>query len=158
MTGLVSVPAAPHSPAGSLVEADGWFPSIDVNAMRDAMRLRGEVPHSRLVEAIRGGMLTVMAQTDDWASNWRKNGASSLAQVKPDKTLDDQHLLTMLYIRAVRFYAAAELADLARDSSATREEVDRIEEESLVAPDLRAHALAAVRDMLGVTRVAVELI
>lgn len=158
MSGFIAIPPAPSSPAGATVDADGWFPSIDVNKMRASLRLRGDVPHERLVSALQGGILTVLSQTDQWAATWRASGAVVLADVKPDEQIDGQHRLTLIFTRAVQFYAAAELADLARDSSATRDEVDRINEESLVAADLTTKALQAVRDMLGVTRVAVELI
>lgn len=158
MSGFIAIPPEPSSPDGATVEADGWFPAIDVNAMRQSLRLRGDVPHDRLIAALEGAMLTVLMQTDDWAASWRKGGAVTLADVKPDEQIAGKHRLSLLFTRAVQFYAAAELADLARDSSATRDEVDRIEEESLVAPDLTAKALQAVRDLLGVTRVAVELI
>ena len=42
MTGFVANPPAPQSPPAATVKADGWFPDIDVNMVRDAMRLRGE--------------------------------------------------------------------------------------------------------------------
>ncbi len=158
MSGFVPMPPAPQSPDASVVKADGWFPEIDVNAMRSAMRLRGEVPHGRLVEAIRGGILTATIDLAQWKAAWVEQGKVSLAGVKPDDKIDDEHRLTMLFTRAVRFYAAAELADLARDSSATQDEVDRIEEESLVAPDMKRTALQAIRDILGVGRCDVELI
>lgn len=158
MNGFVAMPPAPQSPANAVVKADGWFPDIDVNAVRSAMRLRGDVPHERLVEALRGGVLTVTMQLYDWKAEWVAAGNVSIATVKPTEKIDDEHRLSMLFVRAVRFYAAAELAELARDSSATNDEVDRIEEESLVAPDMKAIALNAVRDILGTTRIAVELI
>lgn len=158
MNGFVATPPAPQSPAAAKVKADGWFPDIDVNKVRDAMRLRGDVPHGRLVEAIRGGILTATIDLAAWKADWVAQGKADLAAVKPDDKIDDEHRLSMLFTRAVRFYAAAELADLARDSSATNDEADRIEEESLVAPDMKRIALQAVRDLLGVGRCDIELI
>lgn len=158
MSGFIAIPPAPASPPDAKVEADGWLPAIDVNQMRQQLRLRGDVPHDRLIAAIEGALLTVSMQIDEWAAAWRSGGAASLADVKPADQIGGKHRLTLLFTRAVQFYAAAELSDLARDSSATRDEVDRIEEESLIAPELTAKGLQAVRDMLGVTRVAVELI
>lgn len=158
MNGFVATPPAPQSPDNATVKADGWFPAIDVNAARDAMRLRGDVPHARLVSALQGGIITVIGQLAAWKAGWVASGHADLAAVRAAETIDDQHRLTLLFTRAVRLYAAAELAEFARDSSATNDEVDRIEEESLVAPDMTAKALQAVRDILGVTRVDVELI
>ncbi len=158
MTGFVAIPPAPQSPPDAKVQADGWFPAIDANATRAAMRLRGDVPHARLVDALRGAMLTVTMQLAAWKAGWVAAGHASLSTVKQDETIDDQHRLSLLFARAVRLYAAAELAEFARDSSATNDEVDRIEEESLIAPDMTAKGLQAVRDMLGTTRIDVELI
>lgn len=158
MNGFVATPPAPQSPAASTVKADGWFPAIDVNKVRDAMRLRGDVPHTRLVEALRGAIITVTIQLAEWKAGWVAAGHATIGTVKSDEKIDDEHRLSLLFVRAVRLYAAAELAEFARDSSATNDEVDRIEEESLIAPDMTAKGLQAVRDILGVTRVDVELI
>lgn len=158
MSGFVAMPPAPQSPDAAKVKADGWFPEIDVNAVRSAMRLRGDVPHLRLVEALRGGMVTVMGQLLGWKAEWVTAGKATIADVRPDDKIDEQHRLSFLFMRAVRFYAAAELADLARDSSATQDEADRIDEEASVAAEMKAIGLQAVRDILGTTRIAVELI
>jgi hypothetical protein len=36
-----------------VVPGDGWWPDIDCNAMRDALRLGQIVTHARLVAALR---------------------------------------------------------------------------------------------------------
>lgn len=154
MNGLIATPPPPHSPAGAVVEADGWFPDIQVNAMREAMRLRGDVPHLRLVAALEGAIITVINDTADWRA---ARTEESLAEV-PAPQIAGRSRLEILWERAVRFYAAAELADLARDASATDDAARRLEEEQTVAADMRRHAISAVRDLIGATRVNVELI
>lgn len=67
-------------------------------------------------------------------------------------------MLTVLYTRAVRFHAGAELAELHRDLSATTDGQTRAEPQLLTAEDYRKHATAAIRDILGVPRTTVELI
>ncbi len=158
MNGFVATPPAPQSPAQAVVEADGWFPAIDVNAMRDAMRLKGDVPHPRLVAAIEGGILTVLGDLAIWKATHVDAGKEGLEEVEPEKTIGGRPRLVLLFERAVRFAAAAELADLARDNSATADATPRIEDEPLVAEDMRRISLNAVRDILGVGRVDVELI
>jgi hypothetical protein len=154
MNGFVATPAPPHSPAGAVVAADGWFPEISVNAMRDAMRLRGDVPHARLVAAIEGAIVTVLNDTAAWRATRTEDSLSEIDA----PTIAGRSRLALLWERAVRFYAAAELADLARDASATDDAARRLEEEQTVAADMRRHALSAVRDLIGTSRIDVELI
>ncbi len=158
MTGFVAIPPPPQSPEGATIAADGWFPAIDANAMRDSMLLRLDVPHARLVAAIYGALLTVTGDLANWKDGHVAAGAAGLGEVEPLVTVGGEHRLTLLFMRAVRFAAAAELADLARDSAATQEAVDRLAEETTTAQEMRRQSIAAIRDMLKVTRVAVELI
>lgn len=158
MTGFVAMPPPPQSPDGATIDADGWFPGIDANAMRDSMQLRLDLPHARLVAALQGALLTVTGDLADWKAMHVAAGAEDLAAVDSEATIDGQHRLTLLFLRAVRFAAAAELADLARDSAATQEAVDRLADEMSTAAEMRRVSIAAIRDMLKVTRVAVELI
>lgn len=157
MSGFVATPPAPHSPAGAVVEADGWFPAIDVNAVRDAIRLRGEVPHVRLVAAIEGAVLTVTGELAEWQAAHVANGIESLAEVD-DRQIAGRNRLEMLFERAVRFAAAAELSDLARDMTATDAAIQRIDEESPPAMEMHRLSTLAIRDILGVTRCVSELI
>jgi hypothetical protein len=39
MSGLIVKPAAPASPAGSVLALDGWWPAIDYTDMREAIRI-----------------------------------------------------------------------------------------------------------------------
>ncbi|MES2905064.1 MAG: head completion/stabilization protein [Pseudomonadota bacterium] len=158
MTGFVAMPPPPQSPDGAMIEADGWFPAIDANAMRDSMLLRIDVPHARLVAAIHGALLSATMDLTEWKAGHVAAGAIDLGAVSPDATIGGQHRLTLLFVRAVRFAAAAELADLARDSAATPDAIDRLADEPTTAAEMRRQYISAIRDILSVTRVAVELI
>ena len=155
---FVALPASPISPASSVVAGDGWYPDIDVNAMRDALRITDLVTHTRIVGAIEGGLLTVEGELAYWRATKEADGLQSLEEVDPDRTIGGDHRLTVLYVRAVRFHAAAELAELHRDLSATTDGQTRAEPQLLTAEEYRKLATQAVRDILGVPRVAVELI
>ena len=155
---FVALPASPTSPVNSVVAGDGWYPDIDVNAMRDALRITDQVTHARIVGAIEGGLLTVDGELAFWRATRESEGCANLEEVEPDRMLAGEHRLTVLYIRAVRFHAAAELAELHRDLSATTDGQARAEPQLLTAEDYRKLATLAVRDILGVPRVAVELI
>lgn len=155
---FVALPASPTSPANSVVAGDGWYPDIDVNAMRDALRITDQVTHARIVGAIEGGLLTVEGELAYWRATKEADSFETLEEVDPHRTIGGEHRLTVLYLRAVRFHAAAELAELHRDLSATTDGQARAEPQLLTAEDYRKLATQTVRDILGVPRVAVELI
>lgn len=155
---FVALPASPVSPENSVVPGDGWYPEIDVNAMRDALRITDQITHARIVGAIEGGLLTVEGELAFWRATQESEGFTDLAAVDPDRMIGGEHRLTLLYTRAVRFHAAAELAELHRDLSATTDGATRAEPQLLTAEDYRKHATAAIRDILGTPRVTVELI
>ncbi len=155
---FVALPPAPTSPDASKVDGDGWYPDIDCNAMRDALRITDQITHQRLVGAIEGGLLTVEGELAFWRATQESAGFATLAAVEPLRMTGAVHRLTLLYTRAVRFSAAAELAELHRDLSATTDGQTRAEPQMLTAEDYRKLATHAVRDILGTPRVAVELI
>ena len=155
---FVALPPAPASPANAEVAGDGWYPAIDCNAMRDALRIGEMVTHERLVEAIRGGQLTVEGELADWRTARLAEGAASLAAVEADRSSGGIHRLTLLYTRAVRFAAAAELAELHRDLTATQDGQARADTEATTALEYQRLATYAVRDIVGTRRNTVELI
>lgn len=157
-TGLIAIPPAPESPIGSTVLVDAWYPAISVESLRAALRLRGDVPHARLVAAIEGAVLTITGELVDWQAARIAEGHASLAAIDAASVINGQSRLTLLFTRAVRCAAAAELGDLARDASATLDAAQRLDDEAGVSASLHRMAILAVRDMLGVTRTAVALI
>lgn len=155
---LIAVPASPASPANTVVTGGGWWPDVDCNQARAELRLPEIVTHERLVSAIRGAMLDITAQLSAWRALREADGAASLAEVDDGDEIDGLGRSTHLFLRAVRFTAAAELAELHRDITATTAGQDRGDAQLLTAADYRRLAIHAVRDLLGTTRVAVELI
>jgi hypothetical protein len=155
---FVALPASPTSPTNSKVDGDGWYPDIDCNAMRDALRITDQITHARLVGAIEGGLLTAEGELAYWRAVKESEGFAQLSEIDPERTIGGEHRLTLLYIRAVRFHAAAELAELHRDLSATTDGQTRAEPQMLTAEDYRKHATAAIRDILDTPRATVELI
>ncbi len=174
MSDIISTPASPASPVDSKVEADGWFPAVDCNKLRDEIRL-GEniVQHKRLVAAIEGAMVHAFRQLVDWRAERAGAGAATLADV-PDTmtiageevpvTINGEPRAVILWDRIVRYYAAAELADGYRDLIATDQQSQRSDERRISADDYRRMAHNAVADLMSigaaesVARNSVELI
>ncbi len=152
-----ALPPDPASPPEELA-GDGFWPGLDPNLMRDELRLGTVVTHARLVGAIKGGMISIGIELADWRAKREAEGAANLAAVDPEDTIAGEHRLSLLYRRAVQFAAAAELAELHRDISATQDGADRAESEILTAREYNRLAIHAVRDVLGASRTAVELI
>jgi hypothetical protein len=50
-----------------VLSGDGWWPDIDCNDMREALRIGDAVTHARLIMALESALITV---TDDLAP-WR---------------------------------------------------------------------------------------
>jgi hypothetical protein len=193
---LVFVPPAPQSPEGSSASAGPWWPAIDYNDVRDALRLGDVITQARLMAAVRGALVTVLDELRDWQAAQVAAGFTSLGSVNPPapvlqdqphrrfRAVYDPFLIDGVYYlrppcpppvapaaqidgvsrleecfrRAVRFYAAAELAEIHRDITATAEGSARADAQLLSADDYRRLATAAVRDILGKTRVTAELI
>lgn len=155
---FVAVPPAPASPEDTAVVADGWYPAIDCNEMRAALRIGEVVTHDRLFAAIQSGMIAVIDELRVWRAVQDAAGHASMAAVAPDENIGGQPRLVLLFTRAVRFAAASELVELHRDISATNDGLNRAESQLQTAADYRRMMTWAVRDILGVSRTAVELI
>ena len=155
---FVTLPPSPASAAGSKVAGDGWWPDIDCNAMREELRLGDSVPHARLVAAIEGGLLTAEGELAEWRAVQESAGAVELAQVEPARTINGKPRAVVLWTRVVRFAAAAELAELHRDMTATTRGQTVADDEQLTAADYRKFCTQAVRDLIGTGRCTVELI
>ena len=214
---LIALPPDPASPESSTVAGDAWWPAIDRNAARDALRLGEIVTDPRLVSALEGAWLTITSDLAEWQADLAQGipyatppvaaptslslvTAAQLAALhssdsgglhargydagwgydcdrrpmrprySPSRaawlagTMTDSATgatsarLVVLFTRAVRFSAAAELVELYRDMGMTTKADARAESMLSTGGDYRRMAIEHVRDILGVTRVTSELI
>lgn len=150
MNGFVSTPAAPASPQGSEVAADGWFPDVDVNALRAKIRIGdGIATHERIVSAIEGAMLTAFRALADWRTKQAVAGIAKLEDIG-DSEINGKTRAVLIWERIILYYTAAELADTHRDISATDQGTIRADEERRSSDDYRRMAHAAVADLLSI--------
>lgn len=143
--------------AGDIVAGDAFWPGVSVAAVREALRLPTVATDDRLRNAIVAGMISATRELRQWKAARIGQGYASLADVPAD-TIDGKSVLLLLWQRAVASFAGADLVETHHDISATGTGKDRIEEDALTSGDHRRNALHAIRDMLDVTRTAVELI
>lgn len=165
MSDLISTPPAPASPVDSKVTVDGWFPDVDVNALRRTVRI-GEniVPHERLVAAIEGAIITALRNLATWRSMHAAAGVAGLADVPDAVEINGQPRAVTLWERIVRHYTAADIADQYRDLVATDQQIQRSDEQRITGDQHRRMAHNAVADLMSigvdtpVQRNSVELI
>lgn len=204
---LISVPPAPASPPNAVTGADDWWPGIDRNAARDALRLGEIITDARLIMALQGAMLTVAGDLAQWQAELVAMGAANLTVVTvehllamripteprfPDQNsrfdcwvqpgtfpygpgfntprysparaqwlaapLDGGNRLGVIYTRAVRCAAAAELVELSRDIGATHMGDVRAEARMDPAAEYRRLAAEGIRDIVGRPRSTVDLV
>lgn len=156
---FVTVPPSPaETPENAELPGDDFWPPIDLIVIREVLRLGTVVTHARLVGAIEGGLLTVEGELAEWRAQRESEGIASLADYEPTRTIGGQHRATLMWLRAVRYAAAAELAELHRGVTATQHGQAEADDQKLTAADYRRLCTQAIRDILGVTRCTVELI
>lgn len=139
------------------VEFDGWFPPVDPQALRKRVRIRDGVTPERLREAIVAAMISVGNQLEAWQAAHVASGHAALAAV-PSKSIDGESRLVALYRRAIDASVKAELVERYRDVDLTGAGQRQVDELDQSVGELRRDALHAIRDMLGRTRLAVELL
>lgn len=158
---FVALPDDPATEAGSTqappVTNDGFFPDIDLAAIRDIARVPSAVTDKRLRASVIAAIITVARDLDAWAAAQKATGCARLADV-PAVQLDGASRLVHLYNRAVAMFTKAELIERMRDFDTTGAGGKNLDELNGTADDMRRDGSHAIRDMLGRLRTNVELI
>ena len=143
--------------------ADGdFFPAVDMNLMRKALRIDGTVTPERMRNAAIAAQMQLSAELKPLRSS--ETGLSALWQLdllnrgtplaeKPTFSRPEE-----LYFRAIVCLTGAELTDRYRSFDSTAEGNKRANVLEETIGNLRRDARWAIRDLLGRTRTTVELI
>jgi hypothetical protein len=153
-----TTPPSDPAPLGT-VSAGAWWPTIDLAALRDAMRLDGTITPQRLLPAVQEAVATTVGLLHAWAQSRQDEGHATLAAV-PALQVDNESVNVQRYRRAVYCHAKANLIERYSDYDTTGRARKDDQEDSRddQAEQYRRDATWAVRDILGVTRLNVELI
>lgn len=157
---IATAPAGAVSGSASnaaVIANDGWFPDIDLTALRAAMRLDGTVTQERLREAATAAMASVNAELATWRDAQLAAGHASLADV-PAPTIGGESVQLARYRRAVYHLAHADLTERYRDYDATKSGGQRAEDLEATVCDARRNVRWALSDLRGIPRTTVELI
>nr|WP_314469835.1 head completion/stabilization protein [uncultured Sphingomonas sp.] len=144
---------APEAPIAN----DGFFPDVDPAQFAREMRLRDGITPDRRRRALIEAIITVGNQLTGYRDQHMLAGAGTLADVT-SPTIDGESRLLQLYRTAVFSEAKARLVERYRDADLTKAGKEQVEDLEPSIGELRRDSIYAVRDMLGVGRVAVALI
>lgn len=140
-----------------VVENIAWFPSIDLDAMRKAIRLNGTVTNERLREAVISAIDEVNRELACWRAPIESAGTASLADVPAD-AIGGESVQLARYRRAVYFIARADLVEKYRDFDSTKSGAADADELVTTIDSDRRNARNAINDIRGVARTTIELI
>ena len=151
------IATAPAGTPATVITNDGWFPDIDLVDVRAAVRLDGTVTNERLRPALVDAIVSVNQDLYTWQGARASLGAQSLADVEAP-TIDGESVYVSRYRTAVYHLARAALTERYRDFDSTKSGHQKADELECTIDDDRRTARWAVRDILGVSRMTVELI
>ncbi|MBI3727100.1 MAG: head completion/stabilization protein [Burkholderiales bacterium] len=153
-------PPGGSTPQSIPVTNDGFFPDIDLIAMRDAIRLDGTVTDTRLRDATVAAIIHVNSEVKSLKASAIGAGNAHLADIPADQ-VDGKSILVAHYLRAVYCTAKADLIERYADYDTTATSLDDKKLVGFLAnghEDQRRNAQWAISDLLGRHHVTVELI
>jgi len=156
MSFIATAPSSTPAPAAAIVTNDGFFPDIDLEQLREQMRLDGTVTLARLRGAVVDAVISVNHELAAWKAGKVAAGVTSLADTLPK--VGGASVYVTLYLSAVHRTAKADLTERYRDYDTTKSGEAKAEQLVDTVGDDRRQARWAIRDILGKPRSTVELI
>lgn len=150
-------PAGSEIPAG-LIQGNGFWPALDLDQLRQSIRIDQTVTTPRLRDLARTAMLDIMDELDDWRAEKVAAGYARLEDVPGRRTVDGLTDYQIRWIKAVHAVVAADLGDSQLAQSARAAGMERAEELSADVDRHRRNVTYAVRDFLGRPRIIAEVI
>ncbi|MDP2747943.1 head completion/stabilization protein [Pseudomonas sp.] len=154
MSGFV---AGGTPPAGPHINTDPFWPSIELDAMRAALRIDASVTNPRLETAVIAAAISVNRALLKWRGAQQAAGYATLADV-PAETVQDVSELVHLYTRAIQAATGAEVCERYRSYDSTGTGDRKAEDLQFNIDEYRRDQRWAIRDLLGVPRMSVDLI
>ncbi|MEX6717481.1 head completion/stabilization protein [Pseudomonas aeruginosa] len=144
-------------PDGVTINSDEFWPGIDVDALRDDMRIGADVSPAKLETAVVAALLNVNRQLSEWQALQQDQGYTTLSQV-PAKQVAGKSALVQHYQRAVRCATAAELLERYRGYDTTNHGNQNAEERAPTIDEYRRDLAWALSDLVSRPRSTIELI
>lgn len=145
------------SAPGPHINSDPFWPSIDLDSLRESLRIDSSVTLARLETAVVAAIISVNRDLDYWREAKQAEGFASLNDVPSGKIMDRSQL-AHLYVRAVECAAGAEVCERYRGYDTTASGGKNADSSAPTIDDYRRDQRWAVRDFLGTSRTTVELL
>lgn len=158
---FVSLPSAADQPAPPPIPGDGFFPDVDLEALRASVRIDQTVTPVRLQDSALVAVLGIGQELAAWRRGQELAGVTRLEDApnpRGPSRIGDQAWSTVLYLRAIASFTAADLGDRARDAGTTLAGHDRADELETMSDVHRRNYRWAVNDLIGRPRSTIELI
>lgn len=157
MSGFIANGTIPASAEPHPISNDGWWPNLDGEDVRAALRLDSSISAVRLEVAVVNAMLSVNQELATYQQTQQTLGHTDLAAV-PGPLIQNKTRPLHLYLRAIYCTAGAELAERYRSYDSTNEGKTNADDLTPSVDEYRRDARWAVRDLTGVSRTTVELL
>lgn len=141
----------------AIIKNGNFWPDVNLGKVRDTVRLDGTVTDDRLKHAAVAAIIDVNRDLKAFKEGQQKAGYTALADV-PAEHVDEVSELVSLYLRAVYCRLKANLMERYADYDSTAKGLSNASEQNETITDLYRDARFAIRDILGVSHVTVELI
>ena len=147
---------ATNSPATAAEQVinNGFFPDVDPALFRTVMRVDQTVTPARAVRALQDAMIAVNKELHTWQLDAKVPSLSDI----PSESYGDKSRLEHLYRTALFARAKALLVESYRDYDSTKSGHDRADAMETRVDDYLRQSREAIRNLLGVPRMTVELI
>lgn len=153
MSGFVASGTTPDAH----INTDAFWPSINLEAMRAALRIDSSVTPARLETAVIAAAIGVNRELAKWRATQQAAGHATLADV-PGEQINDICEFVHLYTRAIQAAAGAEVCERYRSYDSTSSGDKNAADLQINIDDYRRDQRWAIRDLLGVGRTTIELI
>ena len=158
MSGFIAGGLAPsESVPDTHINSNPFWPSIDLDKLRETLRIDSSVTPARLETAVVAAIIGVNRDLAKWRAARQAEALTTLAGVPDDDRLTSAERVH-LYVRAVECAAGAEVCERYRNYDSTASGAKKADETAPTIEDYRRDQRWAVRDFLGTSRTTVELL
>jgi len=148
---------ASPAPQQDPITAGPFWPEIDVAALREAIRVTGDVTAARMRSVVVSAVMSATRELVDYRVAKEKAGYARLADV-PAEQVDGESRLVQLYRQVVYCGAAVVLHERYRSYDATAQGNQRADDLTPTIDEIRRDQRNAISDLLGQRRMTVELL
>lgn len=151
------LPPQPETPEQNTLENAPFWPSFDLDDLRQSLRIDASVTHARLRDAAVEAMMSVNRELAGWRKAQQEQGYTTLAAV-PGESINGVSEHQQLYRRAVYAATGAEVCERYRSYDTTGTGDRKAEDLQSNIDEYRRDQRWAIRDLLRVSRSTVELL